>query len=969
MKYFIILPLIILYHFIQCQPFYIRSDFGIGIVDFNNCNINYNKKSFVNTLQVGVAIYPDNKILYGADFIVHEWDTTVLPPFYSKIRCFLPRHPNWMNGDSYFYNGIKSNFKGDIYGAGYVLSVWHPNNTDSLLGYFDFVNRYNFYCEGICFMEDRLFGLFYTPTEYLFEEIDMSDPTKLRYICTIPFYELGFNFNRKMGSLDLTSVPYDCDSTSIYLSATDSRSNSWIYLIDTSSCNVIKLCENRVHQFEGLATKEEFYVPTCYFHLDLDEDDSSVLGKGYKDTLLCPEVLLPIQDIDLQISSKKKIDSIIIEFDRSTVFDQFDLLQLSTTDPKVNINIILSQKIVLSNIGNADSSIFSKLVKSIRYKNLNPNPKVGSKNISVQLYAGIRADTAIATIIIIPNLQAGIDTNITICPNEKDLDLFELLQSPKTAGGFWVYNNAPHTGILNPKIDQSGKFYYILDRKDCSSDTATLTLTILPELNPSLGNDRSICPNKSIVLKPKDRGSRILWSDNSSQDSLVVTSPGQYFVKLIDMLGCEYSDTIVIIKSDYNIESIDTNYCFGNIFDWLNQKIQADGVYQDTSKFSLNCDTIFTLKIKFLTENKLLKTQSICQQDSFLFKNKFYKSGDIINDTIASINSCDTIVEIKINEFVVSKINFNTDTIICRGEVVNLGATTTFQSYKWSTGEDKSNIQVRSGTYTLTVIDVNGCKVNSSITIKESPPIQYGAIPMDPLCPEDKGSIEITNLQGGSAPLEYYLNGKKVSLSALDYLNSGFYIFKAIDSENCEVSDTIQILDAAIFDVVFDDQIELEEGTSHSLTFPIQNPKIASIQVSPNSDVVIQNGSELKFSPKEDITYTITFTDERGCELIKTITFTIKRNEGFYAPTAFSPNGDNINDVWQPIYGNVYTLVSAKIFDRWGEQVYYTNNPSVEWNGTYKSQQCNPGVYVYLIELRHRDGSVKKFSGDVGLIR
>jgi gliding motility-associated-like protein len=240
---------------------------------------------------------------------------------------------------------------------------------------------------------------------------------------------------------------------------------------------------------------------------------------------------------------------------------------------------------------------------------------------------------------------------------------------------------------------------------------------------------------------------------------------------------------------------------------------------------------------------------------------------------------------------------------------------------------------------------------------------------MDPLCPEDKGSIEITNLQGGTAPLEYYLNGKKVSLSALDYLNSGLYIFKAIDSENCEVSDTIRILDAATFDVMFDDHIELEEGTSHSLTFPIQNPKIASIQVSPNSDVVIQNGRELKFSPKEDITYTLTFKDERGCELIKTITFTIKRNEGFYPPTIFSPNGDNINDVWQPIYGNVYTLVSATIFDRWGEQVYYTNNPSVEWNGTYKSQQCNPGVYVYLIELRHRDGSVKKFSGDVGLIR
>ncbi|MBK7226760.1 MAG: hypothetical protein IPH96_15630 [Saprospiraceae bacterium] len=121
------------------------------------------------------------------------------------------------------------------------------------------------------------------------------------------------------------------------------------------------------------------------------------------------------------------------------------------------------------------------MVKSIRYKNLNPNPQLGRKNISVQLYAGIRADTAIATIIIMPNLLAGIDTNITICPSEKNLNLFGLLQSPKTTGGFWVYNNTPHTGELDPKIDQSGKYYYIIDRKDCSSDTATLTLTILPD--------------------------------------------------------------------------------------------------------------------------------------------------------------------------------------------------------------------------------------------------------------------------------------------------------------------------------------------------------------------------------------------------------------------------------------------------------------------------------------------------------
>ena len=53
---------------------------------------------------------------------------------------------------------------------------------------------------------------------------------------------------------------------------------------------------------------------------------------------------------------------------------------------------------------------------------------------------------------------------------------------------------------------------------------------------------------------------------------IVVTTSGQFIVKVIDTLGCVYSDTIIVTKTDYNIESIDTNYCFGNIFDWRNQK-------------------------------------------------------------------------------------------------------------------------------------------------------------------------------------------------------------------------------------------------------------------------------------------------------------------------------------------------------------------------------------------------------------
>ena len=664
----------------------------------------------------------------------------------------------------------------------------------------------------------------------------------------------------------------------------------------------------------GAAPYWQFDPRDCDVFIDLDIDgDSGDKQNGFISEFDCTNEEAILADRDVNIFSDYGIlDSIKIEILNPLDGSNENLLLKNShgLKTKTDLNTL---NIYFDKFTNNDS--FKLAIQDLRYINLSCVQTLGDRDILFVVYKNNITDSAICYLKLKKQQAfAGRDTIMELCELSPPISLFQSLGLCYHLGGKWNRQTQVPL-IFNPKVDKVGDYQYIVGDTICGFDTATITFQVIKQPNLIVDNNITLCIGQTYKISLPS--GNYLWQDGSIDSIYTIRQGGIYWVETINGI-CNVRDSI---------------------------------------------------EVKYNTSPTIEKINLICPNDSIVYKNKIYRSGEIIHDTISSLTTCDTIVEIRIKEFTISSINFSTDTIICKDEVVNLGATTTFQSYKWSTGEDKSNIQVGSGTYTLTVTDVNGCNVNSSITIKESPPIQYSTIPMDPLCPEDKGSIEITNLQGGTAPLEYYLNGKKISLSALDNLNAGLYIFKAIDSENCEVSDTIQILDAAVFDVSIKELIELAEGESYSLSFANHNPKISSIQVLPNSDVVIQNGIELKFSPKEDITYTLTFTDEHGCELIKTITFTIKRNEGFYAPTAFSPNGDNINDVWQPIYGNVYTLVSASIYDRWGEQVYYTNNPSVEWNGTYKSQQCNPGVYVYLIELRHRDGSVKKFSGDVGLIR
>jgi gliding motility-associated-like protein len=881
---------------------------------------------------------------------------------------------------SLFYIDYKGQYYLDALAKKFPTNLYGMFRTDS--DTFKLLKLTNYYANDILFIDNIILS------------IDWYN--KKIITCDTNFNALKFNdFPDSVRAFhNLTLLHIDCDSSVVLLSGVlatyqeintmgaSAPTGSIIYHYDYKNNKLINpictLFENtpRAWGLTSLSSDSEFLAsdPECDLLIDLDRNNSTgLLPYDYKDnTNTCYDFdSVPICDLDVYIHTSFPLDSIrLCIHDRRNSIDE----KLYTKSLLSGFQFIQRTDScwIISKSGASDLE-YSQALKEIFYYNHSTQIVSGLRKISIQGFNSLKSGTVVyAYLTIGKKVFAGKDKRITVCDTTLDFSMFDHLGIGIDTNGLWMPGGLPYKQKFSSLNMNYGTYQYIVQDLYCNSDTAFLEIQKTKGMRFDFGPDQMICNGDSLLYSIKDTSpfQKIVLNGKEISSPFKIYSTGQYIINLQSKDGCSFSDTLNVKKSNqFYIQNLNQQLCSNEKLKYKNNLYGAGETIQDTISPTIGCDTIKKIYLEEVLNPNIKATIEICADQAHEYKNKSYPSGSIIFDTLRSLVSCDTFLELNIIAFPQEKINLKADTIICKNETVEIQANTNFQSYKWSTGEDKSSIQVGSGTYTLTVTDVNGCNVNSSITIKESPPIQYSAIPMDPLCPEDKGSIEITNLQGGTAPLEYYLNGKKVSLSALDYLNSGIYIFKAIDSENCEVSDTIQILDAAIFDVVFDDQIELEEGESHSLTFPNQNPKIASIQVSPNSDVVIQNGTELKFSPKEDITYTITFTDERGCELIKTITFTIKRNEGFYPPTIFSPNGDNINDTWQPTYGNVYTLVSATIFDRWGEQVYYTNNPSVEWNGTYKSQQCNPGVYVYLIELRHRDGSVKKFSGDVGLIR
>ncbi len=85
-----------------------------------------------------------------------------------------------------------------------------------------------------------------------------------------------------------------------------------------------------------------------------------------------------------------------------------------------------------------------------------------------------------------------------------------------------------------------------------------------------------------------------------------------------------------------------------------------------------------------------------------------------------------------------------------------------------------------------------------------------------------------------------------------------------------------------------------------------------------------------------------------GCHDTAYATVIIRPEYRFYMPNAFTPDGDGLNDVFKPTLFGVHEYV-FRVFDRWGQLLFETNNPEDGWNGYFKGSICPAEVYIYNI--------------------
>ncbi len=119
--------------------------------------------------------------------------------------------------------------------------------------------------------------------------------------------------------------------------------------------------------------------------------------------------------------------------------------------------------------------------------------------------------------------------------------------------------------------------------------------------------------------------------------------------------------------------------------------------------------------------------------------------------------------------------------------------------------------------------------------------------------------------------------------------------------------------------------------------------------------------------------YTVCLEVETVDGCVDTTCKTITINDIFiiYVPNAFSPDGDDINDVFLPIISGIDPLsYDLMIFDRWGELIFETNHLEQWWDGTHKGILCKTEVYVWKIKLKDAiENKKREYIGHVTLLK
>lgn len=342
------------------------------------------------------------------------------------------------------------------------------------------------------------------------------------------------------------------------------------------------------------------------------------------------------------------------------------------------------------------------------------------------------------------------------------------------------------------------------------------------------------------------------------------------------------------------------------------------------------------------------------------------------------------------------------DVIACEKQVLyedlSVAPTDPIVNYQWSfgvgatpqltTGVGPHLIEYESfgwKTAALTVTSSRGCTVTELLDIYVEPccsdttSLDVDAVYMDLPCYQvAEGSINAIGINGAPT-YNYSMDGVNFQPNPnFSNLEAGDYDITIQDIKGCEVTTTVTISEPDPILVNVGDDITIDLGFTANINSSTENgvgnltlewiPSTGLSCTDCLNPTIIGGGVPI---------YTLIVTDENGCTASDQLRVDVDLNRPIYPPTVFSPNGDGINEYFTIFVGPAVTSIDdLKVYDRWGNLVYQGGNLELNsmtdgWDGTFKAQDLNPGVYAWIAQISFIDNPTVPltYTGDITLLR
>jgi gliding motility-associated-like protein len=301
-------------------------------------------------------------------------------------------------------------------------------------------------------------------------------------------------------------------------------------------------------------------------------------------------------------------------------------------------------------------------------------------------------------------------------------------------------------------------------------------------------------------------------------------------------------------------------------------------------------------------------------------------------------------------------------------------------NYNWSNSQAGATLaNVTAGIYNVIVTDASGCSASNSITITDTPAPTATISSQNEVCNQLNGTATV-NAIGGLGNYTYLWSDGQTSSTSIG-LTQGSYSVTVSDSQ-CSVSTSVNVMEIPGPIAGFSEHPNILTVMEGPVTFTDNSTgNVVNWVWNFGDGTATGSGSSTSHPYPAVGTYLVTMivTDNNGCKDTITDTVKVKDIFTFYIPSAFTPNGDDKNELFYPSGVNVDpNNFSMMIFDRWGNLVFNTNKwyPAVNhgegWNGTLNNggskDKVVMDVYVYRIRVKEIDGPKHEYIGRITLV-